>query len=245
MRKLKDKNENYSDQASEESLASLHMIMIIAHNTDHNWCGFYSSALGTAWSQLENMWQQRMNSILVQSELDNVFDETTPVFQNHFHRNVVHIYHFHFRTTQNPTLHLQSRVRNTDTNSLLPLPPTFDFEAGDFSGVLEDSPKERRTRGRREFLSGQMGRGRVQLKRIENKINRQVTFSKRRSGLLKKAHEISVLCDAEVALIIFSTKGKLFEYATDSSYVTLSLSLLSYFIPDLFCSNFSDMFIEF
>ncbi|XP_048137780.1 truncated transcription factor CAULIFLOWER A isoform X1 [Rhodamnia argentea] len=61
-----------------------------------------------------------------------------------------------------------------------------------------------------------MGRGRVQLKRIENKINRQVTFSKRRCGLLKKAHEISVLCDAEVALIVFSTKGKLFDYATDS-----------------------------
>ncbi|KAI8528808.1 hypothetical protein RHMOL_Rhmol12G0176800 [Rhododendron molle] len=61
-----------------------------------------------------------------------------------------------------------------------------------------------------------MGRGRVQLKRIENKINRQVTFSKRRSGLLKKAQEISVLCDAEVALIVFSTKGKLFEYASDS-----------------------------
>ncbi|KAI5660059.1 hypothetical protein M9H77_28852 [Catharanthus roseus] len=64
-----------------------------------------------------------------------------------------------------------------------------------------------------------MGRGRVQLKRIENKINRQVTFSKRRSGLLKKAHEISVLCDAEVALIVFSNKGKLFEYATDSCFI--------------------------
>ncbi|KAI3882998.1 hypothetical protein MKW92_038919 [Papaver armeniacum] len=61
-----------------------------------------------------------------------------------------------------------------------------------------------------------MGRGRVQLKRIENKINRQVTFSKRRSGLLKKANEISVLCDAEVALIVFSTKGKLYEYSTDA-----------------------------
>ncbi|KAK3146045.1 hypothetical protein QOZ80_3BG0260780 [Eleusine coracana subsp. coracana] len=61
-----------------------------------------------------------------------------------------------------------------------------------------------------------MGRGKVQLKRIENKINRQVTFSKRRAGLLKKAQEISVLCDAEVALIIFSTKGKLYEYSTDS-----------------------------
>nr|ASM90855.1 AP1 [Lonicera macranthoides] len=61
-----------------------------------------------------------------------------------------------------------------------------------------------------------MGRGKVQLKRIENKINRQVTFSKRRGGLLKKAHEISVLCDADVALIVFSNKGKLFEYSTDS-----------------------------
>ncbi|CAD6223157.1 unnamed protein product [Miscanthus lutarioriparius] len=62
-----------------------------------------------------------------------------------------------------------------------------------------------------------MGRGPVQLRRIENKINRQVTFSKRRNGLLKKAHEISVLCDAEVALIVFSTKGKLYEYSSHSS----------------------------
>uniref|UniRef100_A0A453B4V6 MADS-box transcription factor 18 n=1 Tax=Aegilops tauschii subsp. strangulata TaxID=200361 RepID=A0A453B4V6_AEGTS len=62
-----------------------------------------------------------------------------------------------------------------------------------------------------------MGRGPVQLRRIENKINRQVTFSKRRSGLLKKAHEISVLCDAEVALIVFSTKGKLYEYSSQDS----------------------------
>ncbi|KAG6654105.1 hypothetical protein CIPAW_05G122800 [Carya illinoinensis] len=54
------------------------------------------------------------------------------------------------------------------------------------------------------------------MKLIENKINRQVTFSKRRGGLLKKAHEISVLCDAEVGLIVFSHKGKLFEYATGS-----------------------------
>ncbi|CAJ1944234.1 unnamed protein product [Sphenostylis stenocarpa] len=62
-----------------------------------------------------------------------------------------------------------------------------------------------------------MGRGKVELKRIENKINRQVTFSKRRSGLLKKAREISVLCDADVALIVFSTKGKLFDYSTQPS----------------------------
>lgn len=59
-----------------------------------------------------------------------------------------------------------------------------------------------------------MGRGKVELKRIENNINRQVTFSKRRSGLFKKAREISVLCDADVALIVFSAKAKLTEYST-------------------------------
>jgi hypothetical protein len=74
-----------------------------------------------------------------------------------------------------------------------------------------------------------MGRGPVQLRRIENKINRQVTFSKRRNGLLKKAHEISVLCDAEVALIVFSTKGKLYEYSSHAKYVRHTvLSLLLY-----------------
>ncbi|KAF1859786.1 hypothetical protein Lal_00027968 [Lupinus albus] len=62
-----------------------------------------------------------------------------------------------------------------------------------------------------------MGRGRVELKRIENKINRQVTFAKRRNGLLKKAYELSVLCDAEVALIIFSTRGKLYEFCSCTS----------------------------
>ncbi|XP_031405270.1 agamous-like MADS-box protein MADS2 isoform X2 [Punica granatum] len=62
-----------------------------------------------------------------------------------------------------------------------------------------------------------MGRGRVELKRIENKINRQVTFAKRRNGLLKKAYELSVLCDAEIALIIFSTRGKLYQFSSSSS----------------------------
>jgi hypothetical protein len=67
-----------------------------------------------------------------------------------------------------------------------------------------------------------MGRGKVELKRIENKISRQVTFAKRRNGLLKKAYELSVLCDAEVALIIFSSRGRLFEFSTSSWYVCVT-----------------------
>lgn len=71
-----------------------------------------------------------------------------------------------------------------------------------------------------------MGRGRVEMKRIENKISRQVTFSKRRSGLLKKTNEISVLCDAEVALIVFSSNGKLFEYSTQSRFIIIIKGIL-------------------
>ncbi|KAK9995047.1 hypothetical protein SO802_024750 [Lithocarpus litseifolius] len=59
-----------------------------------------------------------------------------------------------------------------------------------------------------------MARGKVQLKRIENPVHRQVTFCKRRAGLLKKAKELSVLCDAEIGLFIFSAHGKLYELAT-------------------------------
>ncbi|KAJ8470338.1 hypothetical protein OPV22_024681 [Ensete ventricosum] len=59
-----------------------------------------------------------------------------------------------------------------------------------------------------------MARGKVQMKRIENPVHRQVTFCKRRTSLLKKANELSVLCDAEIGIIIFSTHGKLYELAT-------------------------------
>ncbi|KAK3403823.1 hypothetical protein EUGRSUZ_K00202 [Eucalyptus grandis] len=61
-----------------------------------------------------------------------------------------------------------------------------------------------------------MVRGKVQMRRIENVTSRQVTFSKRRPGLLKKAYELSVLCDAEVATIIFSQKGRLYEFSSNS-----------------------------
>nr|AAT46098.1 APETALA3-like protein [Akebia trifoliata] len=57
-----------------------------------------------------------------------------------------------------------------------------------------------------------MGRGKIEIKRIENPTNRQVTFSKRRAGIIKKARELSVLCDAQVSLIMFSATEKLSEY---------------------------------
>ncbi|KAL1310222.1 MADS-box transcription factor 23 isoform X6 [Arachis ipaensis] len=61
-----------------------------------------------------------------------------------------------------------------------------------------------------------MGRGKIVIRRIDNSTSRQVTFSKRRSGLLKKAKELSILCDAEVGVAIFSSTGKLYDYASSS-----------------------------
>ncbi|XP_073117265.1 MADS-box transcription factor 51 isoform X2 [Elaeis guineensis] len=62
-----------------------------------------------------------------------------------------------------------------------------------------------------------MRRGKVQIRRIEDKASRQVTFSKRRGGLFKKARELAVLCDAEVGLIVFSPSGKPYEFCSSSS----------------------------
>ncbi|KAI3874329.1 hypothetical protein MKX03_025542 [Papaver bracteatum] len=59
-----------------------------------------------------------------------------------------------------------------------------------------------------------MGRGKIVIQRIDNTTSRQVTFSKRRNGLLKKAKELSILCEAEVGLMIYSSTGKLYEFSS-------------------------------
>jgi hypothetical protein len=77
-----------------------------------------------------------------------------------------------------------------------------------------------------------MAREKIKIKKIDNVTARQVTFSKRRRGLFKKAEELSVLCDAEVAVIIFSATGKLFEYSSSRycSFFFLPLVLKISFI---------------
>ncbi|KAK1612582.1 hypothetical protein QYE76_036255, partial [Lolium multiflorum] len=59
-----------------------------------------------------------------------------------------------------------------------------------------------------------MGRGRTEIRRIPNAVSRQVTFGKRRAGLLKKANELAVLCDVDVGLLVFSDAGQPFHYCS-------------------------------
>ncbi|XP_044401171.1 agamous-like MADS-box protein AGL21 [Triticum aestivum] len=62
-----------------------------------------------------------------------------------------------------------------------------------------------------------MARGKIVIRRIEKMSSRQVTFSKRRRGLLKKARELAILCDVQVGVIVFSSTGRLYEYASSTT----------------------------
>ncbi|CAN6813292.1 unnamed protein product [Brassica oleracea] len=80
-----------------------------------------------------------------------------------------------------------------------------------------------------------MVRGKIEIKKIENRTSRQITFSKRRNGLFKKAHELSVLCDAQVAAIVFSQSGRLYEFS--SSEMEKTIERYGKFSPDYFVSG--------
>ncbi|KAK7292201.1 hypothetical protein RIF29_07974 [Crotalaria pallida] len=60
----------------------------------------------------------------------------------------------------------------------------------------------------RNPVSTRMGRVKLKIKKLESTSNRQVTYSKRKSGILKKAKELSILCDIPIALLMFSPTGK-------------------------------------
>lgn len=66
-----------------------------------------------------------------------------------------------------------------------------------------------------------MGRVKLEIKRIENTTNRQVTFSKRRNGLIKKAYELSILCDIDIALLMFSPSDRLSLFSGKTRFLTI------------------------
>lgn len=76
-----------------------------------------------------------------------------------------------------------------------------------------------------------MARGKIVIKRIEKMSSRQVTFAKRRHGLLKKARELAILCDVQVSAIVFSSTCRLYEYASSTTATTTGMpSMIPSFI---------------
>ncbi|KAL5075083.1 hypothetical protein RYX36_014067 [Vicia faba] len=56
------------------------------------------------------------------------------------------------------------------------------------------------------------GRQKIEMKKMSNESNLQVTFSRRRSGLFKKVSELCTLCDAQIAFVVFSPSKKVFSF---------------------------------
>lgn len=92
-----------------------------------------------------------------------------------------------------------------------------------------------------------MGRGKLEIKRIENTTNRQVTFSKRRNGIMKKAQELTVLCDAKISLIIVSSSStkRVYHYISPGVSYVLLISLLINNMSSLFFSFLNTLLIYF
>ena len=60
-----------------------------------------------------------------------------------------------------------------------------------------------------------MGRKKIRIESIENERQKMVTFSRRRAGLIKKAHELAVLCDCKIALLIFDRTDNCHLFSSD------------------------------
>lgn len=72
-----------------------------------------------------------------------------------------------------------------------------------------------------------MGRKKLALKKIENSTARQVTYSKRKDGMIKKAHELAVLCDTDIAVVMFSPSGRLTTFSSSRRFISL-MQLLNF-----------------
>ncbi|XP_004977852.1 MADS-box transcription factor 47-like [Setaria italica] len=79
-------------------------------------------------------------------------------------------------------------------------------EDGGGAGVGDLEKKERRRRGRRGLWT-------------------EICFSKRRAGLFKKASELSILCGADIAAVVFSPADKAFSFGHPSVESILDLFL--------------------
>ncbi|XP_038875004.1 agamous-like MADS-box protein AGL62 [Benincasa hispida] len=100
-----------------------------------------------------------------------------------------------------------------------------------------------------------LGRQKIEIKKLEKKSTKQVTFSKRRAGLFKKAGELSILCGVEVAIIVFSPNDKVFCFGHPDveglldRYLNKNLSppkpAESYIPVEEFNRDFADVALEF
>lgn len=80
-----------------------------------------------------------------------------------------------------------------------------------------------------------MGRKKITIKPISDDKTRKVTFNRRRNGILKKAHELAILCDTQVVVLMFDGKQMCHVYASEEG-IEAPQRLMEKFIAKDFCT---------
>jgi len=84
-------------------------------------------------------------------------------------------------------------------------------EEDEAGGEMSDEYSSHRSSSKRHWGTG---RKKIEIKFIEKKLKRQITFSKRKAGMMKKIHELTTLTGTEALLVLVSETGHVYTYAT-------------------------------
>ncbi|KAL1506411.1 hypothetical protein ABEB36_005780 [Hypothenemus hampei] len=89
------------------------------------------------------------------------------------------------------------------------------FESSGVNDIHEESYSSLQSK-KSPPSNGKKTKGRVKIKMeyIENKLRRYTTFSKRKTGIMKKAYELSTLTGTQVMLLVASETGHVYTFAT-------------------------------
>jgi len=104
-------------------------------------------------------------------------------------------------------------IPSNSTNAIL------DLNLDEDEGKVDEERVQNKLQIKRQKKTGT--RRKIKIEFIQNKIKRQVSFSKRKNNLLKKAYELNMLTGTEVFLLVASEARNVYTYATSKLQLLL------------------------
>src|SRR3989304_6870907 len=126
-------------------------------------------------------------------------------------------------------------IPSNSTNAIL------DLNLDEDEGKVDEERVQNKLQIKRQKKTGT--RRKIKIEFIQNKIKRQVSFSKRKNNLLKKAYELNMLTGTEVFLLVASEARNVYTYATSKLQLLLMKpeSISSFFFLPILPLTFSSL----